>query len=41
MKEEYSFPQQAAAATAILKAGGRVGIGSHGQLQGLGFHWEL
>ena len=24
-----------------MKAGGRVGIGSHGQLQGLGYHWEL
>jgi imidazolonepropionase-like amidohydrolase len=22
-------------------AGGRVGIGSHGQLQGLGYHWEM
>ena len=25
----------------ILKAGGRVCIGSHGQFQGLGFHWEM
>jgi imidazolonepropionase-like amidohydrolase len=25
----------------IVDAGGRVGIGSHGQLQGLGYHWEL
>jgi cytosine/adenosine deaminase-related metal-dependent hydrolase len=24
-----------------VEAGGRVGVGSHGQLQGLGFHWEL
>ena len=24
-----------------MKAGGRVGIGSHGQLNGLGYHWEL
>src|SRR5690606_10126657 len=22
-------------------AGGRAGVGSHGQLQGLGYHWEL
>ena len=28
-------------ATKILRAGGRLGIGSHGQLQGLGYHWEL
>jgi imidazolonepropionase-like amidohydrolase len=25
----------------VVAAGGRVGVGSHGQLQGLGFHWEL
>jgi len=25
----------------ILAAGGRIGIGSHGQQQGIGFHWEL
>ena len=24
-----------------VAAGGRVGVGSHGQLQGLGMHWEL
>jgi len=25
----------------LVKAGGRAGVGSHGQLQGLGYHWEL
>ena len=25
----------------LVEAGGLAGIGSHGQLQGLGFHWEL
>lgn len=25
----------------LVDAGGRAGVGSHGQLQGLGFHWEL
>ena len=25
----------------ILDAGGRVGLGGHGQMQGLGVHWEL
>ena len=25
----------------ILRAGGYVGVGSHGQLQGLGYHWEM
>lgn len=39
--EEYVFPELAADATKILRAGGRLGIGSHGQLQGLGYHWEL
>jgi imidazolonepropionase-like amidohydrolase len=24
-----------------VKAGGKIGVGSHGQLQGLGMHWEL
>lgn len=24
-----------------VERGGRIGIGSHGQLQGLGMHWEL
>jgi Amidohydrolase family len=39
--EEYIFPKLAADATHILRDGGRLGIGSHGQLQGLGYHWEL
>ncbi|MBV6523072.1 MAG: Protein TolB [Gemmatimonadaceae bacterium] len=25
----------------LIAAGGRAGVGSHGQLQGLGYHWEL
>lgn len=25
----------------LVAVGGRVGVGSHGQLQGLGYHWEL
>ena len=29
------------ASRAILAAGGVAGVGSHGQLQGLGYHWEL
>jgi len=39
--EEHVFADHAVGANAILKAGGRVGVGSHGQLQGLGYHWEL
>jgi Tol biopolymer transport system component len=38
---QYSHPLIAAQANKIIQAGGRVGIGSHGQLQGLGYHWEM
>ena len=40
-QDEHSFPKTAASAAKIVRAGGRVGIGSHGQLQGLGYHWEM
>lgn len=40
-ENQYVFPRIAAAANAILKAGGHVGLGGHGQLDGLGDHWEL
>lgn len=39
--DEHIFPKHAEIANDIVEAGGRVGIGSHGQLQGLGYHWEL
>ncbi|HKW41030.1 MAG TPA: amidohydrolase family protein [Gemmatimonadales bacterium] len=38
---QYVFPRIAASAAAILRAGGNVGMGCHGQLDGLGCHWEL
>jgi Tol biopolymer transport system component len=41
MKEEHVFDKHAKGAADIVKAGGRVGVGSHGQLQGLGYHWEM
>ncbi len=41
MEDEYIFPQSAKVAADIVKAGGKVGIGSHGEFQGLGYHWEL
>jgi hypothetical protein len=41
LDEEYNFPDVAKAANDIAKAGGRIGVGSHGQLQGLGYHWEM
>ena len=41
MEDEYIFPQSAKIAADIVKAGGTVGVGSHGEFQGLGYHWEL
>ncbi|MBB4632668.1 amidohydrolase family protein [Sphingosinicella soli] len=38
---DYSFPAVAAGAAAIQRAGGRVGIGAHGELPGIGYHWEM
>jgi Tol biopolymer transport system component len=40
-ENQYVFPRIAGSANAILQAGGRVGLGGHGQLDGLGDHWEL
>ncbi|PHS24746.1 MAG: amidohydrolase [Robiginitomaculum sp.] len=39
--EEYAFTRVADSAIKIQRAGGRIGIGSHGQFQGLGYHWEM
>jgi Tol biopolymer transport system component len=41
MDEEYVFEEVAESAKRVVEAGGYVGVGSHGQLQGLGYHWEL
>ncbi|HKO56652.1 MAG TPA: amidohydrolase family protein, partial [Thermoanaerobaculia bacterium] len=38
---EYFFPTVASGAAKVLRAGGNVSLGAHGQLQGLGPHWEL
>jgi Tol biopolymer transport system component len=40
-KDEYAFPKLAAQMAKLTRAGGLVGVGSHGQLQGLGYHWEM
>ena len=37
----WSFKLFAEQAAKIVAAGGRIGLGSHGQLQGLGAHWEI
>jgi imidazolonepropionase-like amidohydrolase/Tol biopolymer transport system component len=41
MEDEYVHVEQSGFAKDLVEAGGRAGIGSHGQLQGLGYHWEL
>jgi hypothetical protein len=41
VKEEYAMWQHAEDIAKTVAAGGRIGVGSHGQLQGLGMHWEL
>jgi hypothetical protein len=39
--DQYIFMGHAEQLAKMVKAGGRVGLGSHGELQGLGVHWEL
>lgn len=41
VKEEYAMWQHAVDIKNSVERGARIGIGSHGQLQGLGMHWEL
>ncbi|MDB5230289.1 MAG: amidohydrolase [Chitinophagaceae bacterium] len=41
MKEEHVFPKHAKSMKALVEAGGLAGIGSHGEFQGLGYHWEM
>ncbi len=38
---EYTFPTVATGAAQVLRAGGNVSLGAHGQVQGLGPHWEI
>jgi len=40
-ESERATTRVAEQAMKIVDAGGQVGIGAHGQLQGLGYHWEL
>ena len=40
-EDEFGHLQIARAAKALANAGVRVNLGAHGQLQGLGVHWEL
>jgi imidazolonepropionase-like amidohydrolase len=40
-QSQYYAQRLAESATAVLRAGGHLGLGAHGQLQGLGAHWEI
>jgi hypothetical protein len=40
-KDEYEFPKLAAQMAKLVRASGVVGVGSHGEMQGIGYHWEL
>jgi Tol biopolymer transport system component len=41
LPEEQVFPKHAKNMKNLVEAGGIVGVGSHGEFQGLGYHWEL
>jgi len=40
-KDQYIFPLHAEQLKKVVEAGGKVGLGSHGEVQGIGTHWEL
>lgn len=39
--DERMLSRVAESATKILRAGGRVGVGSHAEFQGVAYHWEM
>ncbi len=41
LDEEYVFPKHAEFVKKLVEDSARAAVGSHGQLQGLGYHWEL
>ena len=40
-EDEYAFKRHSGWLKDLVEGGGKTGVGSHGQLQGLGYHWEL
>ncbi|MGI9627913.1 MAG: amidohydrolase family protein [Longimicrobiales bacterium] len=40
-EDQHIFSRHAEFVSSLVAAGGKAGVGSHGQLQGLGYHWEL
>jgi Tol biopolymer transport system component/imidazolonepropionase-like amidohydrolase len=41
LEDDYHFPLVAKGAVDIMRAGGTIMVGAHGEQQGLGYHWEL
>ena len=41
LPEEQVFPKHAKTMKSLVEEGGLAGIGSHGEFQGLGYHWEM
>lgn len=41
MPEEQVFPKHAKSMKAMVEAGALAGIGSHGEFNGIGYHWEM
>jgi len=41
MKEEQVFTKHAKSMKSMVESGALAGIGSHGEFQGLGYHWEM
>ncbi len=39
--EEQVFPKHAKTMKSLVEAGGLAGIGSHGEFNGIGYHWEM
>jgi imidazolonepropionase-like amidohydrolase/Tol biopolymer transport system component len=39
--DQYVFPLHAKQLTKWVEGGGKLGLGSHGEVQGIGAHWEL
>ncbi|HSL70430.1 MAG TPA: amidohydrolase family protein [Longimicrobiales bacterium] len=41
LDEEYVFPKHAQFVKNLIEKGARAAVGSHGQIQGIGYHWEM
>jgi imidazolonepropionase-like amidohydrolase len=41
LPEEHVFQKHAKSMKSMVENGSLAGIGSHGEFQGLGYHWEL